>query len=116
MTHVARITVPAPVRWEALLEHLYRSDFKQADLVEDQFAWLIQITSWQFNMNWIPREDILEMALPLDEHFPNMDTSRDAPDYNVGLWRDPVLNILLNIVGSVPPERVRKQIVSGLGR
>lgn len=108
---VVTAKVPQIFDWESLLTDFYKvSHAVQSKVVERQYAWLIQITSWAYNINWDPIGGTVTVSLPLSESLPksinNFDTTQDNADLQLRLYRDSMSNLLIRILEDVPPRRV----------
>lgn len=105
-----RANVPEGVKWESLKDMLGQSKIIQTadnrEVIENHFAWLLQISSWGRGMNWDPKEDYIEVELPLGSKFENLSVANDYRDMRTGVSRDVISDILLRIIDEVPLERV----------
>lgn len=106
MAFTVKATVPEGVKWAALLDHLYQSNLPKSDSVENHFAWLLQIASWKFDLNWNPKEDYIELEIPFAGSLVHVSPEQDYNDYHMGVARDQIYNILMKVLELVPPGRV----------
>lgn len=110
MAFSIKAEVPAQFKWDALQEYLKEvsvSSYNFNDpVIFDQYAWLLQITSWSYDINWNPKENTVELELPLHNAI---DMTVDLMDSSGGYARDPMSNILFKIMEAVPLNRVRNK-------
>lgn len=108
---IVTATVPSAFRFKAILESFYKETHVQSSpSLESQFAWLIQITSWAYGVDWNPLADTVTVELPLSSSLKTgvnrVDTVND--NYHPRLKRkvDFMSDMLILILADVSPERV----------
>lgn len=114
MSFPAKITVPYSFRWDAMCEVIESNTaYQQVDnlnMIKEHYAWLLQITSFKFGVNWNPMEDYVEVELPLTGYMASLTLEQDYTDLASSVSRDPLSATLLKVVELVPPMRVMSHL------
>lgn len=112
MAFSVKAEVPPRFKCAAIRELLAEASvgmFASNDVMFDQYAWLLQISSWNYDLNWNVKEDYFEIEIPLSGKLLMVDTSVDFMDLAAGYSVDGVSKMLIQIIESVPVKRLKTQ-------
>ena len=103
------INVPSQYSKTKMVEYITsNSDISNRNLTE-HFVYLLQLTSFDYNINWIVNENRVELELPY-QSLRTDERSKfavDVPILALNTRQDLLSSILLNIMQDVSPERIK---------
>lgn len=113
MSFTATAEVVSAMRWQKIskvfLEMLQGRNLSLSQEDEKktlaQYNYLLQLTSWDRNINWEPAFNRVTVMVPNN-------WGHDTRDFNVSVNRDDLTNELIKIMGEVPVERVLSHFTS----
>lgn len=74
--------------------------------LSNHYAWLLQITSWSYGINWNPKEGTIVLEIPFSGPLTTLDTSHDKADYDRGIAQDEISLLLQKCMEKVPLPRL----------
>lgn len=105
--------VPLGYQWEnidaSLTEELKRADTRPSTQISDQYAWLLQVTSWSYGLDWNPKEGTITLELPFSGPLAGLDTSYDKADYDLSITQDEITLIMRKCLEKVHLKRLLAQ-------
>jgi len=115
MSFAVTAVVPLGYQWEnidaslaqALHDVMRISPNRQ---LSDHYAWLLQITSWSYAMDWNPKEGTVTLELPFSGPLTTLDTSHDKADYDRSIALDEISILLQKCMEKVPLPRLLAHI------
>lgn len=110
MPFAATAAVPLGYQWEnidaSLSQALHAVRVSPTRQLSDHYAWLLQITSWSYGVNWNPKEGTVTLELPFTGPLTTLDTSHDKADYDRDIAQDEISILLQKCMEKVPLPRL----------
>lgn len=108
------VTAPVPVmyQWinirESLIETLHRSGIavENSETLIDHYSWLLHITSWNYGIDWDPKENVVSLEIPFSGPLTTLDTTKDSADYSNNIAQDAISMLLTKCLTEVPLKRL----------
>lgn len=87
--------VPPMYRWEGLANSFHENlklnqVISTGDDLLDHYAWLLQITSWKYGIDWDPKHGVVSMEIPFSGNLLALDTAKDRVNYEQSFLRDEI--------------------------
>lgn len=109
------VNVPHTYGREHLISYLRQSSDISNKELTDHYLYLLQITSFDYNINWVATENRVEIELPyrslrndVRENF-----AEDVPLLTLNTRQDLLTSILVRIMQDVSPERIKSHYQLG---
>lgn len=103
------INVPSRYSKTKMVEYIVAtSDISNKELTE-HYVYLLQLTSFDYNINWIVAENRVELDLPYQPLQHNVENrfAVDVPIFTLNTRQDLLSSILVRIMQDVSPDRIK---------
>lgn len=103
------VNVPSSYSKESMVSYIRESSDISNKELTDHYIYLLQLTSFDYNINWVVAENRVELELPYQPLRNDVRVSfrEDVPLLTLNTRQDLLSSILVRIMQDVSPERVK---------